>query len=286
MSTARRQSRRRVAVARGHGVAFRLRSQVVARRGEHVEDPALAVLVVADEHRVTVPDVLGREVARRPRSSTTRSLARRARRCGSRAAPRTTMPSCSLSAWWCRNDPRGAAVDPPEAQLQAVAGDDAAAEPRPVGLVERVVVEEVAVLVASQARRCSSTTRPKRASSRSRSSGRTIASCSSSPHSARRDQEHHLELEPVRIDGRRGSCWHRGRTHRRGPRRRRAGRASRPARSIVADLPGDVVHARRVERPAVDAAAASAPMLKKAMSWWLSEAGARMNTNRPVGIAR
>ena len=57
------------------------------------------------------------------------------------------MPSCSFSTWWCRNDAGGAAGDAPEAQLQVVAGDDPAAEARAVGVVELVVVEEVAVCV-------------------------------------------------------------------------------------------------------------------------------------------
>ena len=51
MSTASRQS-----------VASVTSSEILSRRGEHVEDPALAVLVVADEHRVAVPDVRRGEV--------------------------------------------------------------------------------------------------------------------------------------------------------------------------------------------------------------------------------
>ena len=67
MSTARRQS--------GDGHAdqpFRVRS--VARRGEHVEDPALVELVVADEHAVAVPDVIAARGRPRRRRATTRRL--------------------------------------------------------------------------------------------------------------------------------------------------------------------------------------------------------------------
>ena len=85
-------------------VASVILAEVGSRWGEHVEDPALAVLVVADEHRVAVPHLARREVhlagvehdalARRRGSPMRKS-----------SSPRTTMPSCSLSAWWCRNEP-------------------------------------------------------------------------------------------------------------------------------------------------------------------------------------
>ena len=101
MSTASRQSR---AAVRRQAVRRQPSSQVVAGRGEDVEDPALAVLVVADEDAVAVPHVPRREVdLARPRAPPA------PRRPGSpirkSSAPRITMPSCSLSTWWCRNDP-------------------------------------------------------------------------------------------------------------------------------------------------------------------------------------
>ena len=76
MSTASRQSgadRRASAIA-----------QVVARRREDVEDPALVVLVVADEDAVAVPDGSRREVHLAGAEHDPR-LGRRGRRCGSRA---------------------------------------------------------------------------------------------------------------------------------------------------------------------------------------------------------
>ena len=130
MSTASRQS----AVVRSGRRRSALRAQVVARRGEHVEDPALAVLVVADEDAVAVPH--RRAAPGRPRR---RRAPRASRSSGSpmrkSSVPRMMMPSCSLSTWWCRNEPVGAAVDAPEAQLQVLAGDHPPAEAGTVGLV-------------------------------------------------------------------------------------------------------------------------------------------------------
>ena len=57
------------------------------------------------------------------------------------------MPICSLVVVVVQDAATGAAGDAPEPQLELVADDDAAAEARAIGLVENVVVEEVAVLV-------------------------------------------------------------------------------------------------------------------------------------------
>ena len=134
MSTARRQS--------GAVDAISHCARSSSRGREDVEDPHLVQLVVTDEHAVAVPHGARRQVdlARRRAPPVFR---RRVHRCGSRACRASMIPSCSLSTWWCRND-RCPAVDAPEAQLQLVAGDHTPAEAGPVGLVERVVVEEVA----------------------------------------------------------------------------------------------------------------------------------------------
>ena len=93
---------------------------------EHVEDPALAVLVVADEDRVAVPDRRGARYTSPSPSTTRRSSSGSPMRKSS--PPRTMIPSCSWSVWWWRNEPVAPPVDPPEAQLQLVAGDHPAAE--------------------------------------------------------------------------------------------------------------------------------------------------------------
>ena len=79
------------------------------------------------------------------------------------------MPSCSLLDVVVQERSGGTAGDPPEAQLQCVAGDDPPAKAGAIGLAELVVVEEVAVLVgpslpvigytSSSTMRCSTLTR-------------------------------------------------------------------------------------------------------------------------------
>ena len=81
--------------------------------------------------------------------------------------------------------------------------------------------------------------------------------------------------------GRRGSCWRRDRWRRPGRRPRRGGRASPRARR-ARHLPGEVVHPDR-SSPGLAVGPARSPIVKKAMSWWLDEAGPRMNTKRPSG---
>ena len=143
MSTARRQSEPA--------------AEVLARRGEDVEDPHLVELVVADEHAVAVPDASRREVdlAGAQHGSLGRVLGADAE--VERAAHDDA--ELLLVVVVVEDRPLGAALDPPEAELQRLAGDHAAAEPGAVGLGEGVVVEEVAVLVGQVGGRIHHTSR-------------------------------------------------------------------------------------------------------------------------------
>ena len=115
-----------------------------ARWREDVEDPDLAVLVVADEDAVAMPDAAWGEVDVASIEHLARVILASPMRKSS--VPRMMMPSCSFSSWRWRNEPsrrRRCA----RTTARVVADDHSPTEAGSVGLDELVLVEEVAVAV-------------------------------------------------------------------------------------------------------------------------------------------
>src|SRR3954447_3519213 len=142
MSTASRQS--------GAAAASAI-SQVLSRWGEHIEDPDLVHLVVADEDAVAVPH--------RPR----REVHLAGAELDARLIPRFADAEVELAAYddaelllvdvMVQERSRGPSGDAPEAELQQITCDHPPSEALTIGWVERGVVVEVAVLVGEVHRR-------------------------------------------------------------------------------------------------------------------------------------
>src|SRR5262245_35167596 len=98
-------------------------AQVLSRRREHVEDPALVQLVVADEVAVAVPDASRREV-RLALTDRDAVLA-----LGIRIDPEVERAAHDdaellVAIVLVEERARGTAADPPEAELERLAVDD------------------------------------------------------------------------------------------------------------------------------------------------------------------
>jgi hypothetical protein len=114
-----------------------------SRRREHVEDPHLVVLVVADEDALAVPDGGRGEVEVAGAQLVARAVVGVADAEVERAAHDDAELLLDVVA--VQERAGGAALDAPEPELEVLADDHAAAEAGAVGLLERVVVEEVDV---------------------------------------------------------------------------------------------------------------------------------------------